>query len=95
MSEGKIYASGGFCAPLADAYNLHPVYDDIWPNHIAPKWRNRTFKGRLKNFFAWSPDWGTKMRGGPMPQFKISDYLEPLRAERGGISFFIPPKEDA
>lgn len=77
-----IEAAGGLCAPIA----FRPlVGDDIWPNGIAPLYRRRTLKGRIKNFFAWSPDWGTHMRGGPHP--KLREMLPVFRAQRGGITF--------
>lgn len=78
-------ASGGFCAPIADAYLSR--WDGIWDNHVAPRWRNHTLKGRLRNFFAWSEDWGTYMRGGPMPRVNPLDLIEMPRVQRGGLRF--------
>lgn len=79
-----IEAAGGFCAPISDG-PLSDKGDDIWPNGIAPLYRRRTLKGRIKNFFAWSTDWGTHMRGGPYP--KLRDMLPVFQAQRGGITF--------
>lgn len=84
MNEIKI--AGGLCAPISPRYlPFDDGGDDIWPNYIAPAYRRRTLKGRIQNFFAWSPDWGTHMRGGPYP--KLREMLPTFRAQRGGITF--------
>lgn len=87
MSE-RLVAKGGLCAPLADAYNLHET--EIRPGYVAPRWRARTFRGRLRNFFAWDKDWGTHLWGGPPA--RLRDLLPVFTAPRGGISYLRVPE---
>lgn len=63
--------------------------NETWPNYVAPAHRNRTWRGRLKNFFVWDKGWGFPLRGGMLP--RVRDLMPTFRAERGGIQFHVPP----
>lgn len=84
-------AVGGLCAWIPDAYNLHPT-EEVRPNYVAPAWRARTLRGRLRNFLAWDKGWGFPLRGGPLP--RLRDMLPAFSAARGGIKFAPVPHPD-
>lgn len=92
IRENTITVSGGLCAPIPPPYDLIYNETEIRPGYVAPKWRERTFRGRLRNFFAWDKDWGTHMWGGP--PVRLRDVLPVFSAPRGAIKFFNPPRND-